>query len=45
MPLTEGNRRPIPKTSTQTEGQVVGKRAEEEATLGAWKIIFEMDEK
>ena len=37
LPLTEGKRRPMPKTSTQTEGQVVGKSAEEEATLGgAW---------
>ena len=36
LPLTEGNRSPMPNTSTQTDGQVVGKSAEEEATLGAW---------
>ena len=41
LPLTEGNRRPMPKTSTQTEGQVVGKSAEEEATLGAWERMDE----
>ena len=33
LPLTEGNRSPMPKTSTQTDGQVVGRSADEEATL------------
>ena len=44
LPLTEGNLSPMPNTSTQTDGQVVGKSAEEEATLGAWTRIDEMDE-
>ena len=33
LPLTEGNLSPMPKTSTQTDGQVVGRSADEEATL------------